>query len=48
LGKLNGIKSAQEFLAKVKTAVANWRRHAEQAGVSRKSTEEIADKIQLQ
>jgi hypothetical protein len=27
--------------------VANWRRNAEQAGVSRKSTEEIADKIKL-
>jgi serine/threonine-protein kinase HipA len=47
LGKQHGIKSAQEILAKVKTAVANWRRYAEQAGVSRKSTEEIADKIKL-
>jgi len=31
-----------------KMAVANWRRYAEQTGVSRKSTEEIADKIKLQ
>jgi hypothetical protein len=28
--------------------VANWRRHAEQADVSRKSAKEIADKIRLQ
>jgi serine/threonine-protein kinase HipA len=48
LGKQHGIKSAQEILAKVKAAVANWRRHAEQAEVSRKSAQEIADKIQLQ
>jgi hypothetical protein len=27
--------------------VANWRRHAEQAEVSRKSAQEIADKIKL-
>jgi len=27
--------------------VANWRRYAEQAGVSRKSTQEIADKIKM-
>ena len=31
LGKQHGIKNAQEILAKVKTAVANWRRYAEQA-----------------
>ncbi len=47
LGKQHGIKNAQEILAKVKTAVANWRRYAEQAGVSRKSTQEIADKIKM-
>ena len=35
-------------LAKVKTAVANWRRYAEQADVSRKSAKEIADKTELQ
>ncbi|MGA2373656.1 MAG: hypothetical protein ABSG11_23605 [Candidatus Korobacteraceae bacterium] len=48
LGKQHGIKNAQEILAKVKTAVANWRRYAEQAEVSRKSTKEIAGKIKLQ
>jgi serine/threonine-protein kinase HipA len=48
LGKQHGIKNAQEILAKVRTAVANWHRYAEQAGVSRKSTKEIADKIKLQ
>ena len=47
LGKQHGVKSAQEILAKVETAVANWRRFAEQADVSRKSTQEIADKIKL-
>jgi serine/threonine-protein kinase HipA len=47
LGKQHGIKNAQDILAKVKTAVANWRRYAEQAGVSRKSTQEIADKIKM-
>ena len=48
LGKQHGIKNAQEILAKVRTAVANWRRYAEQADVSRKSTKEIAGKINLQ
>jgi serine/threonine-protein kinase HipA len=48
LGKQHGIKSAPEILAKVKTAVANWRRYAEQAEVSRKSTQEITGKIKLQ
>jgi len=47
LGKQHGIKNAQEVLAKVKTVVTNWTRHAEQADVSRKSTKEIADKIKL-
>jgi hypothetical protein len=48
LGKQHGIKSAPEILAKVKSAVANWRHYAEQAEVSRKSAKEIADKIKLQ
>jgi serine/threonine-protein kinase HipA len=48
LGKQHGIKNAQEILAKVKTALANWPRHAEQAEVSRKSTQEITGKIKLQ
>lgn len=48
LGKQHGLKNAPRILEKVKTAVANWPRHAEQAGVSRKSTKEIADNIQQQ
>jgi serine/threonine-protein kinase HipA len=48
LGKLHGIKYAPEILAKVKRAVANWPRYAEQADVSRKSTKEIVGKIKLQ
>ena len=46
LGKQHGLKNAPEILARVSAAVANWSHHAEQAGVSRKSTKEIADKIQ--
>jgi serine/threonine-protein kinase HipA len=48
LGKQHGIKSAPEILARVKAAVANWRHYAEQAEVSRKSTQEITGKIKLQ
>jgi hypothetical protein len=48
LGKQHGIKSAPEILAKVKAAVANWRRYAEQAKASQKSTQEITGKIKLQ
>jgi serine/threonine-protein kinase HipA len=48
LGKQHGIKNAQEILAKVRAAVANWRRCAEQAEVSQKSAKEIADKIKAQ
>jgi hypothetical protein len=47
LGKQHGIKSAPEILTKVKAAVANWRRYAEQAEVSQKSAKGIADKIKL-
>ena len=47
LGKQHGIKNAPEILAKVKRAVANWPRYAEQADVSRKSAQEIAGKIKL-
>jgi serine/threonine-protein kinase HipA len=47
LGKQHGIKNALEILAKVKRAAANWPRYAEQAGVSRKSSKEIASKIKL-
>jgi serine/threonine-protein kinase HipA len=48
LGKQHGIKNAPEILARVKEAVANWPRFAEQADVSRKSTKDIAGKIKLQ
>jgi serine/threonine-protein kinase HipA len=48
LGKQHGIKNAPEILAKVKKAVANWPRYAEQADVSRKSAKEIVGKIKLQ
>ncbi len=48
LGKQHGIKNAPDILAKVKRAVANWPRYAEQVDVSRKSTKEIAGKINLQ
>jgi hypothetical protein len=47
LGKQHGLKNAPEILARVSAAVANWSHHAEQAGVSRKSTKETADKIKL-
>ena len=48
LGKQHGIKNAPEILAKVERAVANWPRYAELAELSRKSTKEIASKINLQ
>jgi serine/threonine-protein kinase HipA len=48
LGKKHGLKNAPEILAKVKKAVADWTRYAEQADVSLKSTKEIASKIKLQ
>jgi serine/threonine-protein kinase HipA len=48
LGKKHGLKNAPEILAQVKRAVADWTRYAEQAGVSQKSTKEIASKIKLQ
>jgi serine/threonine-protein kinase HipA len=47
LGKHHGIKNAPEILAKAKWAVANWPRYAEVADVSRKSSKEIASKIEL-
>lgn len=48
LGKQHGIKNASEILQKVQRSVSDWPRYAEQAGVSRKSTKEIADKIKVQ
>jgi serine/threonine-protein kinase HipA len=47
LGKQHGIKGAPEILDTVKSVVANWPRYAEQAEVSRKSSKEIAAKINL-
>jgi len=48
LGKQHGIKNAPEILAKIERAVANWPRYAELAELSRKSTKEIAGKINSQ
>jgi serine/threonine-protein kinase HipA len=48
LGKQHGIRNAPEILAKVRRALANWTRFAEVAGVSRKTSREIAGKIKLQ
>jgi serine/threonine-protein kinase HipA len=45
LGKQHGLKNAPEILAKVQRAVANWPTYAEQAGVTRKSSNEIAVKV---
>ena len=44
-GKQHGIKNAPAILKKVESAVAKWPHYAEQAGVSRKSTKEMAGKI---
>ncbi|WP_420240079.1 type II toxin-antitoxin system HipA family toxin (plasmid) [Telmatobacter bradus] len=45
LGKQHGLKRAAEILTQVQQAVADWPHYAEQAGVTRKSTQEIAEKI---
>ena len=45
LGRQHGIKNAPEILGRVKEAVANWPRYAEQAEVSRKSSQDIGGKI---
>ncbi len=45
LGKKHGLKNAGEILARVRKAVANWRRHSAEASVSAKSTKDIASKI---
>ena len=42
LGKEHNLKSAPRFLARVQKAVAHWRDHAAEAGVSAKSTNAIA------
>ncbi len=48
LGKQHGIKNPPEILAKVSKAVADWPRYADLAEVSRKSTKQIAGKINSQ
>jgi serine/threonine-protein kinase HipA len=45
LGKEHNLKNAPRILAKVQKAVARWRHHAGAAGVSAKSTREIAGRI---
>lgn len=45
LGQEHNLKNAPRILAKVREAVACWRDHAAEAGVSAKSTKEIAGRI---
>jgi serine/threonine-protein kinase HipA len=45
LGKEHDLKNAPAILAKVQKAVARWWDHAAKAGVSAKSTKEIAGTI---
>jgi len=45
LGKKHGLKRAPEILERVTQAVLHWKRHAECAGVSARSTKAIAAKI---
>jgi serine/threonine-protein kinase HipA len=45
LGKEHNLKHAPRILAKVQKAVARWRDHADDAGVSAKSTKAIAEQI---
>lgn len=45
LGKEHNLKNAPRILAMVQTAVSRWRHHAAAAGVTAKSTKEIADRI---
>lgn len=45
LGKEHSLKRASDILAKVQRAVSRWKRFAEQAGVTSKSTKEIGRKI---
>ena len=47
LGKEHDLKNAPRILTKVQKAVARWRNHAAKAGVSAKSTKEIAATIRL-
>ena len=45
LGKKHGLKNAPDILKRVQKAVSHWQKHADKAGVTAKSTTEIADKI---
>ena len=45
LGKEHSLKNAPRILAKVQAAVSRWRHHAAAAGVTAKSTKEIAGRI---
>ncbi len=45
LGKKHGLKNAKRILLKVKTAIAGWTRHASEAGVTAKSTKDLAARI---
>jgi serine/threonine-protein kinase HipA len=45
LGKEHNLKNAPRILTKVRKAVAGWQDHAAEAGVSAKSTKEIAARL---
>ena len=45
LGKEHNLKNAPRILAKVKKAISRWRDHADEAGVSAKSTKEIGARV---
>jgi type VI protein secretion system component VasF len=42
LGKEHGLKNAAQILEKVRKAISRWRHHAAKAGVSAKSSKDIA------
>ena len=45
LGQEYGLKKAPAILAKVRTAIGRWKKHAERAGVGVRSTKEIEGRI---
>ena len=45
LGKEHNLKNAPRILAKVQAAIARWKNHAADAGVTKRSTKEIAARI---
>jgi len=47
LGRQHGLKNAPAILEKVQMAMAGWTDYADQAGVSKRSTKEIATRIKL-